>query len=87
MNKVVFLQVTDSTSAHNYDTHVLYEDAKIFLPECTMVEYCIVHRSKVNVPPVSENIYVDWERMIAYLRKRGELVSEIALETSRLTYD
>ncbi len=87
MNKVVFLQVTDSTSAHNYNTHVLYEDAKVFLPECTAVEYCIVHRSKLNVPPVSSNIYVDWERMLAYMRKRGELVGEISLETSSLIYD
>ncbi len=83
-NKAVFLQVTDSTSAHNYSSLVLYGDAKIFSPECIVEEYCIVHRSRRRVPPVSENILVDWERIFVYKRKRGGQFFDIALETSNL---
>lgn len=97
--KIKFLQVTESKRAHGYDVNVLYEDAKAFLPECKVVEFCIVHRSNpiLEVPSINNaKIQQAWHSLFTIHNTRSSRgnyssainsnVHQITLESSRMIF-
>ncbi len=92
--KIIFLQVTNSSSSHTYNVRVLYNDAKQILPNCEIVEYCIVHSSKpkFSVPSIDNNkIQQEWRRLFIAPRTRSTSgkdndVHMITLSINRLMF-